>query len=90
MAQYVLWLHDHATGRRKRRLGLLLRLSPRRPAFNRMLVLAGIWSGYVLGAVLGAWLELYWDLLCLTIPIACLVFFVVLDAVRPLATSKRQ
>jgi uncharacterized membrane protein YoaK (UPF0700 family) len=88
--QYLFWLGDHAGRRGTRRLSVLLRLSPRRPVFQRMRLLLAIWVGYVIGAVLGAAAVLRWELLALLAPITCLVLFVIIDTLRPLSLPSEK
>ena len=74
------WLRGH---RRGHRVGVLLRLLPRRPSFGRMTVLLGIWGGYVSGAILGAAAHQHVGLSCLTLPVGCLIALAVHDVLRP-------
>lgn len=81
--QFLYWFHDHARGERGRPLGLLLRLAPRQPTFHRALLRLAIWTAYVGGAVLAAWLMPRWGLACLALPVGCLAALILLNLIHP-------
>lgn len=82
--QFLFWLSDHFLGRHGKGFGLLVRLSPRQRSFNRLLLRAGIWTAYVVGAILAARTLQRWDLYCLLVPIGCLVVIGLCDAFHPI------
>jgi uncharacterized membrane protein YoaK (UPF0700 family) len=82
---YLFWLWDHVAPRRTRRLWVLLRLSSRRVAFVRMLLLLELWVGYVVGAIVGVALLLRWGMVALVAPVSCLIVFVIIDLLHPLS-----
>lgn len=84
---YGLWFRGRQRGRGWHRFCLLLRLSPRQVHFNHMLLLGGLWLGFVAGAVSGAVAQLHWGVLGLLAPITALVIVILFDLVRPLAGS---
>lgn len=79
---YLFWLRDQR--RHHRRLGLVLRLMPRQAAFNRALLLAGIWTSYAIGALWGGYSETVWNLRALIVPLCVLAGIVVLDLFMPI------
>ncbi len=86
--RYLFWLRDR---RRQHgvRLGTLLRLSPRQPVFNRMLLMLGLWLCYVAGAVAGACAELSWGPQCLIAPVGVLVLVALVTARHPVPLASQ-
>jgi uncharacterized membrane protein YoaK (UPF0700 family) len=51
-------------------------------AFRRARLHGGVWASYLAGGVLGAFVAFHWDLWSLTLPLAVLVVFIVVDLAR--------
>ena len=51
-------------------------------AFRRARLHGGVWTSYLAGGVLGAFLALHWDLWSLTLPLAVLAVLIVVDVAR--------
>jgi len=84
---YGLWFRDRQHNRGWLRFRILLRLSPRQTHFNHMIVLGGLWLGFVAGAVAGAVAKLHWGIFGLVLPIGAILLVMVFDLLRPLASS---
>jgi uncharacterized membrane protein YoaK (UPF0700 family) len=85
---YFFWFRGRQRGRSWRRVAVLLRLSPRQPHFNHVLLLGGLWLGFVVGAVSGASLvvQLDWKSISLAAPITVLAVVVLYDLLWPIAS----
>lgn len=59
-------------------------------AVSGLTLLLALWTGYFLGAVLGAVTEQRWNLLCLLVPIACLAVLAVVDFALPLSLPSER
>lgn len=57
--------------------------SQRRNAPNRVLLSAGVWIVYGVGALLGAFLERWWGMPALALPIAVLILVAAWDLIQP-------
>lgn len=57
---------------------------------RKSLMLAGIWSVYVIGAALGALAKSRWELRALYLPVAVLVVVIVVDRFRPLDVEEEK
>ncbi len=77
MAQYLAWL-------RQQPLHRAVRESIQQASFRHLLLLAGIWASYVLGAICGSALELRMALSALVFPLCILAVLIMLDVFRPL------
>jgi uncharacterized membrane protein YoaK (UPF0700 family) len=86
---YCFWFRGRQRGRTWRRVVVLLRLSPRQAHFNHVLLLGGLWVGFVVGAISGASLvvQLDWKSISLAAPITVLAVVVLYDLLWPLASS---
>lgn len=84
-AQYLYWLRDRTRGRLLTRLRRSFRLSPRHPSLQRLLLLASIWSSFLIGAALGALLKTHWGEIALGVPVLFLLLTVSFDILRPRA-----
>ncbi len=80
VVKFLFWFRGHYG---PRGLSYLLRVSPRHPSFRRLLLLLGLWSAYVLGALEGTLAEWQWPLLSLLVPVAGLAVAVALDLAVP-------
>jgi hypothetical protein len=80
----LFWLHDTAADRGGTGYVGLLWLLLSQDSFARMLLYAGIWLAYVLGAVGGVWAETRVGVLALAGPLAGLALLVLWDLVHPL------
>lgn len=89
--QFVFWFHDRTRGRLRRRLVKAFRLSPRHPSMQRLLLLLSIWGSFLVGAALGLWMYSFDGVgpLALLGPICFLLFMVLLDLVRPIASVSK-
>jgi uncharacterized membrane protein YoaK (UPF0700 family) len=83
LVRYGFWFGDHARGHSTRRLARLLRLSPRQQSWRDAMFLAGLWVGYVAGAVVGTILLHYIGLAALAAPVGVLAVFLIMDLRRP-------
>ena len=84
--QLAYWFRDRTRGRLRQRIRRALRISPRHPSLQRLLLLSSIWGSFLIGAVLGVLGLRYFGVTCLAGPIAFLAALVTLDLIRPIAT----
>jgi len=91
LTQYLSWLREQP---REQHVRQTLRNSMQQASFRQLLLLAGIWGCYVLGAICGSALELHMALSALVFPVCVLAVLIALDVFRPLqqpvaSTSRR-
>ena len=87
LAVYLFWLHDRTRGRFRRRVRLVLRLTPRQKSAQALALMTGSWIAFVIGAACGAVLNSKWHTVCLLPPICLLLILAALDIFRPIAPS---
>ncbi len=87
---YLFWLWDRTRGRPWGRLCKALRAAPRHPAFNQVVLLAGIWIAFAVGAILGSYAERLWQLQYLALPLAGIVVVLIRDLLVPIVTPQEQ
>ncbi len=85
---WLFWFWDRTRGRFRRRLGRVLRLSPRQPAARHAAATLVVWSSYFAGAMAGGGAEFAWGAVCLWIPIAALSAVALLDWKQPTALGE--
>ncbi len=78
--QYVSWLPVQSTERNFRKA---VHESMQQTSFRHILLLAGIWGCYIVGAACGSVLELHLSMTALVFPLCVLVALIVIDIVRP-------
>lgn len=83
---YMFWLYDHMIGRTINRMIKSLRVSTRQKSLSRVILYGGIWSGYIIGAILGGYIQQRWELKALALPLCGLVFIIIWDLIRPIHT----
>jgi len=83
--QLLFWLRDRTSGPWIQRLRNAFSLSFKHTSFQRLILLASIWSSFTLGAGLGVWGLHRFGIHCLIGPIALLIFIVGLDMLHPIA-----
>ena len=81
LTQYLSWVRQQSKERQMREI---VRESMQQASFRHLLLLAGIWGCYVVGAICGSALELRMALSALAFPLCVLAVLIVLDVVRPL------
>lgn len=86
--QFLLWYRDRLLGRRWSRAGRILKISQRHPTFERIVLLAGITTSFLLGAVAGTWGWFAFGSLSMLAPVAALASIVYLDWRKPIADVK--
>lgn len=87
---YLFWFHDRTRGRFRRRLPLVLRVTPRYKAARHAAATLGVWLIYLAGAFAGGSGESAWGSVCLWIPIGVLAGVAVFDIMRPGAAGEPQ
>ncbi len=85
--EYALWFRDRTRGRLARRLGKVLRVTPRTRAARHAALTAGLWVGFFTGAVCGALGERNSGLAALAWPMAVIAGATAVDLVRPVAAA---
>lgn len=86
LTQYLSWLRQQP---REQHVRQTMRKSMQQASFRHLLLLAGIWGCYVLGAICGSALELHLALFALAFPLFVLAVLIVLDLFRPLQQPER-
>lgn len=86
LVNYLFWLRDGAERPARSYLGDVLGLGSRRESGHRALLLGGIWSSYLFGAVSGAWTEQRLGPWALALPILALAITALADLRRPIHT----
>ncbi len=82
----LFWAYDL----RQRGISHIVRHSFVQPDVQEGATLASNWTCYLLGAALGTFLKLKWELRALYVPVAILITFVLVDWVRPIDVEEEQ
>ena len=85
-ARYLIWLRGRT---RSASLRSALAESAEQRAFRRTVFLTALWTGYLAGALGGAYLYSRGRLLALIAPIVSRLALVVVDAVRPIFRGRK-
>lgn len=80
----LFWLVDHPPRPRRSGARPALREYPRNPALGQAALNAAIWVSYLLGAVLGGYLEVHWRLKAIGLPLGGLTLAILVDLRRPI------
>jgi uncharacterized membrane protein YoaK (UPF0700 family) len=80
MTQYLSWLRQQPS---EQHVLQTMRVSMQQASFRHLLLLAGIWGCYVVGAICGSALELHMALSALVFPLCVLAVLIVIDVFRP-------
>ncbi len=83
--QLGFWLRDNTSGSWIGRIRGAFGLSAKHPSFQRLILLASIWTSFTVGAGSGVWAVHQWGLYSLVAPILFLVLIVALDMLYPIA-----
>ena len=83
---YLFWLHDHGLGENA---SAIQGIVPAHPSLFRAALVAGVWTAFVVGAVMGGAAIVRWDLNALLAPVAVLVAVIALDLRSPLYIPPR-
>lgn len=91
LVQFLFWLRDKAWMRKTRHFRLThvsraAKVTGTHPTFQRLILLAGIWTTFVTGAALGAIVWHYWQINALLLPVTFLVAMIVMERLTPLAS----
>ena len=87
-SRYMFWFYDKTRGPREGRFREAFRLSLQHEDFKDAAITAGLWVGFLLGALCGVWLLHLWLLNSLFLPIAVLLAFVASDLKHPITARK--
>jgi uncharacterized membrane protein YoaK (UPF0700 family) len=79
-AQWCFWLYDRSHGRGFKRLALALRVSLRREHVRDMLLFAGIWIGFAVGAAMSGYAETFWQWHALFLPLGGILLVTIASA----------
>jgi uncharacterized membrane protein YoaK (UPF0700 family) len=83
--RFVNWYRDRTRGRRWERTGRVLRISQRHPAAQRLALLGSIFGSFVVGTIMGALAHLHLPSLAMIIPVAFLMWIILMDWRKPIA-----
>lgn len=83
VVRYGFWFRDRTRGRLGRRIGKVLRVTPRLDYAQHMLLTVGLWLGFFLGAFTGAAMRAVMGLDCMIIPAGALLMAIAVDLWRP-------
>lgn len=87
VTDYVLWFHDRTHGRFGRRIGKVLRVTPRQRCAQHAALTGGLWIFYFAGAVCGASMEHRYALMALLAPLVVLVCATFIDLKWPVMAA---
>ncbi len=87
-AAWLFWFWDRTRGRFRRRLGRVLRVSPRQCDARHAAATLVVWLSYFAGAAAGSGAEFAWGAVCLWIPIVALAAVALLDWKSPTALGE--
>lgn len=86
--QYLMWYRDLVRGRRWSRAGRVLKYSNRHPSFQRVMLLASIIGSFLFGATMGTAVYGLYPSGVLLLPVAFLVWIILVDWYKPIADVK--
>jgi uncharacterized membrane protein YoaK (UPF0700 family) len=89
-SRYMFWFYDKTRGPREGRFREAFRLSFQHEDFKDAGITAGLWVGFLLGALCGVWLLHLWLLNSLFLPVAVLLAFVAADLQHPITARKQS
>jgi uncharacterized membrane protein YoaK (UPF0700 family) len=89
-SRYMFWFYDETRGARVRRFRDTFRLSFQHEDFKDAGITAGLWVGFLLGALCGVWLLHLWLLNSLFLPVAVLLALVAADLRHPITAAKKS
>lgn len=90
VVQLGTWLRARTMGRSWRRRRLVLCVLPRQALWRRTVVLAGVWSCFFLGALIGAYVEGRVRALALIAPLVALLVLAAVEIVDPTLSPQRE
>lgn len=79
IVNWMFWLHDGARRPQHSYLSEILEGGTRGESAARALLFGGIWCCYLVGAIVGSWLDGCWTVWAMALPIAALVVLVLAD-----------
>ena len=83
VVQYAFWFGDRTRGRFVKRIGRVLRVTPRLPSAQHAAVTSGLWCGFLAGGICGAWT----GTAGLLAPVGVLAATTIVDLLRPVAAA---
>jgi uncharacterized membrane protein YoaK (UPF0700 family) len=86
----MFWFYDKTRGPREGRFREAVRLSFQHEDFKDAGITAGLWAGFLLGALCGVWLLHLWLLNALFLPVGVLLAFVAADLRHPITARKQS
>jgi len=86
IAAYCFWLLDRACGRKK---GGTAEIMQAASPLGEVMLYAGIWGAFALGAILGGYAETRWALASLTLPLCGLAVVIACDLISPVEMVAR-
>jgi uncharacterized membrane protein YoaK (UPF0700 family) len=87
-SRYMFWFYDKTRGPREGRFREAVRLSFQHEDFRDAAITAGLWIGFLLGALCGVWLLHLWLLNALFLPLVVLLAFAAADLRHPITARK--
>jgi uncharacterized membrane protein YoaK (UPF0700 family) len=83
--QYLHWVYDRTRGRKRSRMGRVMRVSRREPSLLRLALLASILGSFLFGATFGALVFLRFPFEAMLAPVAFLAWIIFIDWHKPIA-----
>ena len=88
LTEYLFWAWDRTKGRFHRRIGKVLRVTPRQEPAQLAALTAGLWGAFFTGAVAGAAGDYAWGRMALILPMALLAAAIAIDLTYPVALGE--
>lgn len=88
LSQWFFWIHDQHKERAA--LMLILRSSPQHTAFQNAVFMSAIWLSYIVGSVIGTFMDAQWRMAALYLPVLILLISAATDQARPLSIEEEK
>lgn len=85
-SQWMFWIHDNWRNQSTAREAV--RGSSTHPSFLNVQLMTGIWCCYMIGSVIGTWMQSRWSAGCLYLPASILIFSAMVDQIKPLSLEE--
>lgn len=88
IARWSFWVHD--AWRQNLPVAQLIRSSRHHSSFGNALFMTAIWLSYMIGSVMGTWMDARWKTAALYVPVLILVASIGVDQVQPLSIEEER
>lgn len=87
-ARWLFWIHD--SWRQHASLSSFVRSSGHHTAFRNARFMTAIWFSYMIGSVMGTWMDARWRTAALYLPVSILLISIAVDQAHPLSIEEEK